>query len=108
MSGSTLMDMDYPVAGDAVSATPPAPDALALPLVRPVGYDPRHALPAGQVLTRETELALLTAFHAGGDVPLTADQAVAAAGPALPYPAGLPCLDRDTCTGSWRDAWCGP
>ena len=59
-------------------------------------YDPRSALPAGQVLTRETEAALVAAFIANGNQPLTSDQAIAAAGPAVAYPAGLPWLADDT------------
>ena len=65
---------------DVLVSAVTAPDPL---------YDPREALPAGLLPQRDNEAALMAAFVAGGGVPLSSAQAVAAAGPALAYPAGL-------------------
>ena len=48
------------------------------------GYDPIAHLPAGQVLTREREAALLDAYIANDRQPLSDAQITAAAGAALP------------------------
>ena len=106
MTVQSLIDMDYPLAGAPVSATPPAPRGLAPLPVRPIDYDPRDALPPGLLLSRDVELALIEAWIANGFQPLTPAQAVALLGVQPVFPSSLRCLDDDTCTGWWRELEC--
>lgn len=51
-------------------------------------YDPRSALPPGQVMNRAAEASLVAAFD--GTNPVTASQAIAVCGPSPAYPTTLP------------------
>jgi hypothetical protein len=100
-----MQPMNTPAGSAPFSATPPGPRPAAPLVVRPTGYDPRDALPAGLVLTRDQEAALLAAWIANGDQPLSANQAVAAAGAALPFPTGIRRMPDE---GRWGANRCEP
>ena len=100
-----MSDSVYPIAGAPISAVPPAPPPAAALLVRPVGYDPRCALPVGYVLDRDEETALFAAWAAAEYQPLTAAEAIAAVGPPLPVPT---CLPRLCCTPWSYGEGCAP
>lgn len=57
-------------------------------------YDFRDVLPAGQVLTRERELALAEAWADNGYAALSDADAVAAVGAAIAVPTSIRSLER--------------